>query len=82
MKRVLPISVPCLIRRECHENKLPDGFVEVDYGENDGSGSFSVRGVYHPQRKTLYHGIIETTGDYDKWSSANILHELALDTSS
>lgn len=77
MKRVLPISVPCVIRRELHENKLPEGFVEVDYGENDGGGSFSVRGVYHPQRKTLYHGIVETTGNYDNVSIPTILHELS-----
>ncbi len=76
MPRITPKAVPVVIRREIHEDKLPGGFVTVDYSEIDGSGCFMVFGVYHPKRKVLYHAKIETTGRYNRWTDADILHQL------
>lgn len=76
MSRAMPKAVPMIVRRELHEEKLPGGFVSVDYSESDGSGCFLVFGVYHPSRKILYHAKIQTTGLYNKWTNADILHQL------
>lgn len=69
-------SVPMIVRRRFHSDKLPGGFVTVDYSKADDKGCFLIFGVYHPQRKILYHAKIQTTGSYNKWTNADVLHQL------
>ena len=46
---------------------------DIDYGESDGSGTFTINAVYCPSRKALYWSTIETTGDYAKQTGMEIL---------
>ena len=49
---------------------------DVDYGEQDGSGSWSLRGLYCKSQQTLYYANVEASGNYANWDGNDFLKEM------